>query len=75
MSVDPKDVTLVCTLPRAVPADTGGSLVHLGSPGTMSGFSRYPFFGGLADSNDTAASCPVKLAVQSLLFLSEGRKT
>lgn len=51
MNVDPKGVMLVCTLPRADPADTRESLVHAGSPGVMSGFSKYPFFGDLANRN------------------------
>ena len=75
MNVDPKDVMLARTLPRAVPADTRESLVHAGSPGAMSGFSKYPFFGDLANRNSITASYAVKLAVQSLLSLSEGRKT
>lgn len=73
--MDPKDVVLACTLPRVVPADTGESLVHVGSPGAMSGFSKYPFFGDLANRNGITISYAMKLAVQSLLSLSEGRKT
>lgn len=75
MNVDPKDVTLACTLPGAVPADTGESLVRVGSPGAMSGFSKYPVFSDLANRNSITTSYALKLAVQSLLSLLEGRKT
>lgn len=73
MSMNPKDVTWACSLPRAVPADTRESLVHAGSPRAMSGFSKYPFFSDLANRNDTTISYAMMWFRAS--FLLEGRKT